>query len=181
MNNIFGTPALEDKQMTDEFVKCEGRLNLLSRKVRAIYRDFRNMNLWCRLLKDGNMDDIMGQMNNDKNEFRIQFSIMADEIRDNLNKWENLFNSRNAFAFQLNLRFQCSEFRDNITRCLVSLRAYVKDFIRQYSGQYEMIAFTISESPFKRLLADDNSTHLVNDMGYENDDVYVLSKRPVAA
>ncbi|KAG4073871.1 hypothetical protein HA402_014076 [Bradysia odoriphaga] len=170
MSSHFGTPAFEDKQMVDEFNKCEMRLNLLSKKVRAICRDFRNMNLWCRLLKDENIDNVMREMNNEKEEFRIRFNIMAEEIRDQLNKWENLFSSRDVFSFQLNLRFQCSSHRDNVIGNLVSLKANVKDFIQYYTPQYEMIATTISRSPFKRLLADDSLTHLVNDREHTNGD-----------
>lgn len=169
MSSYFGTPAYEDKQMIDEFNICEARLNFVQEKVREIYRDFRNMNLWCRLLRDENIDIVMNQMNNEKNGFQIRFNTMEDEIRSQMNAWENLFNSRNALAFQLNLRFQCSRFHENVKENLVKLRAYVKNFIRRYTQQYKIMASAISNSPFKRVLADDNPTHLVDDREYPSD------------
>lgn len=173
--SFFGTPAYEDSQMVHEFNRCEAKLNLLNQKVRDICRDFRNMNLWCRLLRDENIDNIMAQKNNEKDEFRIQFNAKENEIRDQLNRWSDVFNSRNVLSFQLNLRFQCSGFQENITNDLVRLRAYVKNFIQLYTNQYEMIANVISKSPFKGLLADYHHTNLVNDREYTTDDDDIIT------
>lgn len=155
--------AFNDAQMGEAFDKCENRLRFLMRKVASIFRDFREMNLWNRLLNI----DCMRQISLENDNFKDRVARMEDEIRVKLNEWESLFNGRNKFSFEFNLRLKCSEMNEAILKNLVELKKEIMKFMRQYTSQYEMIKFLISSSPFKGLSANDNVTHWLNTREYK--------------
>lgn len=106
--------AYEDEKMVKEFKKCEDQILFANAQVNLILRDFRSMNLWCRLLWNENFDNVIEKMNEDKEEFEQQEMEMENEIHILLNTWEEKFNDRNPLAFELALRFQCSGMKETI-------------------------------------------------------------------
>ncbi len=145
--------AYEDEKMVQEFKKCEEKILNADYQTNLILRDFRKMNLWCRLLKNENFDNVMKKMNEEKSEFIFQEAEMEHDIHILLNKWETKFNERNSLAFELNLRFQCSRIHETIQKHLADLKNLIDDFIEGYAGQYQMFKGAIALSPFKGLIA----------------------------
>lgn len=162
----FGTPAYEDQQMVQEYNKCEDRLNFICQIVRSIFRIFRDMNLWCRLLDNKEIRSVMDQMNEEKNAFQLQVTAMENDIRAQLDRWSEKFNRRDPFAFQINLRFQCAAIQEDIAKRMAAMKAYVKEFQRSYHRNYDMIRTAISLSSYRSLVANDNPTHTVSDRDY---------------
>lgn len=162
MGSVKHVSAFNDKQMEVAFNKCENRLHFLLRKIASIFRDFREMNLWSRLLKIDTVYVVMSKINLESIEFRDRVKTMEDDVREQLHEWKKKFNSRNKFSFELNLRLKCGEMNDEILKNLGELKKQIIRFMRQYTSHFEMIKSLISLSPFKGLSATDNSTHWVN-------------------
>lgn len=160
------TTAFDDHQMVEEFNECEELLNIVVQKVRAILRDFREMNLWSRLLKDDTIVSTLSRFNDAKIDFQNQVKAMEDQLRRQLDEWQALFNSRTVLSFELNLRIRCSSIQSAVLNNLNEMKDCVKNFARRYAEYYEMIRSVMLTSRFKRLISNDNPTHWVCDREY---------------
>lgn len=163
--------AYEDAKMVQEFKKCEQQILNADYKTNLILRDFRNMNLWCRLLRDENIDKDMEEMNKEKSEFLCEEAEKENEIHILLNKWEEKFNQRNILSFELDLRFECSRIQRQIQNKLATLNDFISDFRHGYANHYKILMDAIASSPYKELVAHELNTYSVKYEDNETGDI----------